>query len=323
MRLVSFDDGSGARPGCLAGEGPDEVVVDIAAVASSHGEKPPASVGQLLELLYSGDSPLVEALRSACADPGGAEAATVPAGSFRLLAPLSPGAQVVCAGANYGDHLREMKGLRPPPSVIWFTKAPTSVVASGEPIVVPRHAAGMVDYEGELAVVIGKRCYRASQAEAFSFIGGYTIINDVSARDWVADALAATDPQEVRATWDKNLLGKQFPTFCPVGPAVVSADAVPHPERLHLLTRVNGTVMQDAWTDDLIVGIAELVSFLSQFMAFAPGDIISTGSPAGVGVARTPQVFLKPGDHVEVEVEGVGILANPVVAEESPQPAPG
>ncbi|HZD66349.1 MAG TPA: fumarylacetoacetate hydrolase family protein, partial [Acidimicrobiales bacterium] len=136
--------------------------------------------------------------------------------------------------------------------------------------------------------------------------------NDVSARDWVAEALGAADPQEVRAAWGRNLLGKQFPTFCPLGPVVLTADEVSDPARLRLTTTLNGGVVQEASLSDLIVGINELVAYLSRFFALAPGDVISTGSPPGVGVARTPPVFLGPGDLVEVAVHEIGVLANPV-----------
>lgn len=320
MRLVIFEDQLGPRPGCLLAEDGELAVADVSAVALAAGLPAPATFGALIEITMDEAAPLAQALRTMCSADSPLSAARVQPGTFRLRPPLSPGAQVLCAGANYRDHLREMDGLAPPSSVMWFTKAPSSVIASGDRIVVPRHAADMVDYEGELAAVIGRRCYRAGERDALAYVGGYTIVNDVSARDWVADALSATEPQEVRSRWDKNLLGKQFPTFCPLGPAVVTSDAVADPEDLHLVTRVNGAVVQDASTKDLIVGVAALVSYLSQFMVLMPGDVISTGSPAGVGVARRPQLFLHPGDLVEVAVDGVGVLVNPVAAEEPVAP---
>lgn len=219
MRLVMFEDRLGLRPGCLLGEDAESAVVDVSALALATGEPVPAGFGALIELATGGGA-LVQALRKICSGLSRQPEMTLQPGTFRLRPPLSPRAQVICAGANYRGHLREMDGLRAPSSVMWFTKAPSAVVASGDPIVVPRHAADMVDYEGELAAVIGRRCYRASERDAISFVGGYTIVNDVSARDLVADALAATEPQEVRARWDQNLLGKQFPTFCPLGPRV-------------------------------------------------------------------------------------------------------
>ncbi|HET9060686.1 MAG TPA: fumarylacetoacetate hydrolase family protein [Acidimicrobiales bacterium] len=310
---MSFDDGGGVRPGCLMADGR---VLDVGGMALAAGVQPPGHVGEVLQALSSGQHPLADELRGVL--DGGvpvAAAPVVPAGRFRLRAPFTPGAQIVCAGANYRSHLEEMQGLHIPSSVLWFTKAPTAVIGHGDPIVLPREAPGQVDYEGELAVVIGRHCYRAGEEEALSCVGGYTLLNDVSARDWVAAALAAEDPEEVRAAWGRNLLGKQFPTFCPVGPAIVTSDEVADPGQLHLITRVNGSVVQDAWTSDLIVDVARLVSYLSGFIAFVPGDIISTGSPAGVGVARTPPVFLAAGDRVEVEIESIGVLANPVEAE--------
>lgn len=312
MRVVHFDDGSGVRLGCLLGDGS---VLDVAEVARRGGLEAPRHVGELLAARSGGPGPLDDALRAALDGDAPAGAAVVTVDQVRLKAPLAPGAQIVCAGANYRSHLEEMQGMDSPSSVLWFTKPPSAVADPGEPIMLPRQAPSQVDYEGELAAVIGRRCYRASEEEALSCLGGYTLLNDVSARDWVAAALEAKDPQEVRVSWGRNLLGKQFPTFCPLGPAILTADEVADPGRLHLRTRVNGSVLQDASTSDLIVGVASLVSYLSQFMAFSPGDIISTGSPAGVGVARTPPVFLAPGDRVEVEVETIGVLSNPVEAD--------
>lgn len=313
MRLVSFDDGSGIRPGCLLEDGS---VLDVATFARSKGIEAPRHVGELLAALTPGRGPLGEALRSLLERGAPSEAAPIVlADHFHLEAPLAPAARIVCAGANYRSHLDEMQGMPTPTSVLWFTKPHTATIGPGAPIVLPRQAANQVDYEGELAVVIGRRCYRVHEDEALAHVGGYTLLNDVSARDWVTAALEATDPQDTRVTWGRNLLGKQFPTFCPMGPTILTADAVADPSRIHLTTKVNGSVMQDAWTSDLIVGVAALVAYLSQFMAFAPGDVISTGSPAGVGVARTPPVFLAPGDTVEVHVEAIGVLDNPVEAE--------
>lgn len=312
MHLVSFDDGSGVKPGCLLGDGS---VLDVAVVARRAGLHAPGHVGEVLGALSGEPGPLGDALGSALGSGSPAGAAVVSADRVRLKPPLAPGAQIVCAGANYRSHLEEMHGLDAPSSVLWFTKPPTSVIGPAESIVLPRQAPDQVDYEGELAAVIGRRCYRVSEAEALSCVGGYTILNDVSARDWVATALEAKAPQEVRVTWGRNLLGKQFPTFCPLGPAILTAGEVGDPGRLHLRTRVNGAVLQDASTSELIVGVASLISYLSQFMAFSAGDVISTGSPAGVGVARTPPVFLASGDLVEVEVEPIGVLRNPVEAD--------
>lgn len=313
MRLVSFDDGTGARPGCLLDDGS---VLDVGGIARAAGLKEPRHLGELLVTLSSGRNHFRDVLESFLDDGAPAETAlVVSVGCFRLEPPLAPGARIVCAGANYRSHLEEMQGMAAPSSVLWFTKPSTAVVGPADPIVLPRQAPSQVDYEGELAAVIGRPCYRASEGEALSCVGGYTLLNDVSARDWVAPAFGATDPQEVRVTWGRNLLGKQFPTFCPLGPTILTADVVADPSRLHLFTRVNGAVVQDAWTSDLIVGVAALVSYLSQFMAFSPGDVISTGSPAGVGFARTPPVFLAPGDLVEVEVEPIGVLSNPVEAD--------
>lgn len=314
MRLAMFDDGGGWRPGALAGsdgEGEPAAVLDLAALAASLGLARVSNMGEVLGRFSNGGDSLLAAAAEAVASPEVGR--FVETGKWRLGPPIGPGGTVLCAGANYASHLAEMSDLSVPSSTLWFTKSPASVVASGEAIVLPRAFPSMVDYEGELAVVIGRRCHEVRPDEAMDYVGGYTLVNDVSARDWVAEALAAEDPQEVRAAWGRNLLGKQFPTFCPLGPVVLTADEVPDPGLLRVTTTVNGQVVQDAPVADLIVGIPELVSYLSSFFALAPGDVISTGSPPGVGMARTPPVFLAPGDLVEVSVTEIGVLSNPVV----------
>ncbi|MFC0082574.1 fumarylacetoacetate hydrolase family protein [Aciditerrimonas ferrireducens] len=313
--MVSFEDGEGQRLGLLLNDRGE--LVDVAAIARQLNIAAPRHFGDLLVVLTSGQNSLADVLYSLESD-GSTDRipeAVLPIDAVRLRAPITPGAQILCAGGNYRSHLQEMQAMAVPSSVLWFTKATTAVIGPNDAIILPRHAPDMVDYEGELAVVIGRPCYRVSEDEALSFVGGYTLLNDVSARDWVKEALAAEDPQEVRASWGRNLLGKQFPTFCPLGPVVVTSDELQDPGDLHLTTRVNGAVVQDSSTADLIVGVPALVSYFSQFVALAPGDIISTGSPPGVGVARTPPIFLAPGDRVEIEVAPIGVLSNPVEAE--------
>jgi 2-keto-4-pentenoate hydratase/2-oxohepta-3-ene-1,7-dioic acid hydratase in catechol pathway len=193
-----------------------------------------------------------------------------------------------------------------------FTKSTAALTGSGEPIVLPRGHDAMVDWEGEFCAVIGRVAHNVDARHALEYVAGYTLINDVSARDWVEAVFTSTGIMGPIAAWEENLLGKQFPTFCPLGPAIVTADEIPDPSDVRIRTKLNGEIMQDAHTSDLVFGVAELIAYYSQFYALRPGDVISTGSPAGVGFARSPKVFMRPGDIVAVEVDAIGILRNPV-----------
>lgn len=221
----------------------------------------------------------------------------------RLLAPLNAAA-VLCIGLNYRKHAEEGKQAIPANPVL-FMKVPTAVQNPGGPIVLPRKLrSDKVDYECELAVVIGKRCYNVSKADALSHVLGYTCANDVSARDWQKDGGGGQ--------WCR---GKTFDTFCPLGPCLVTADEIPNPNSLKIRTVLNGNVMQDWNTDDMIFDVPTLIEFLSASTVLAPGTVILTGTPHGVGAARTPPVFLQPGDTVTVEIEKIGELTNPVIEE--------
>jgi len=248
-------------------------------------------------------------------DPQQARAAGLlrPQAEVELLAPLRERPIVICGGVNYRAHNRELGGDVPdpilPPS---FIKNPYAVIGTGAPIRLPQKYSNMVDFEGELAVVIGRPCSNVRVEEAMDDIGGYTIINDVSARDFVMAYGEVKIEPTVRALL--NIAGKQFPTFCPCGPAILTADEVKDPRRLHITTTLNGTVMQDADPDDLVFDIPALVAEFSRFYTLQPGDLVSTGSPPGVGAGRNPPVFLKPGDEICVTVRGIGSLRNPVVA---------
>lgn len=232
-------------------------------------------------------------------------------------APLAPAVtdpgMVLAAGLNYRAHLREMN--TPVPAIPYtFTKSVAALTGSGQPIVLPRGHATMVDWEGEFCAVIGHPCYNVPAREALEYVAGYTMINDVSARDWVDAVFASTGIMGPIAAWEENLLGKQFPTFCPLGPAIVTTDEIPDPGDVRIRTKLNGVTMQDAHTSDLVFGVAELIAYYSQFYTLQPGDVISTGSPAGVGFGRDPKIFMHAGDTVEVEVESIGVLCNPVIA---------
>ena len=222
----------------------------------------------------------------------------------RLLAPVVPGS-VLCIGLNYRRHAAE-SGVAVPDHPVLFMKMPSSVQRPGGPIVLPRALrSDEVDYECELAVVIGRRCRNVSREQALDYALGYTCGNDVSARDW--------QMQWGGGQWCR---GKTFDTFCPLGPALVTADEVPDPNALRIKTVVNGETLQDWNTNDMIFDVPELIAFLSGSSTLEPGTVIMTGTPHGVGAARTPPRFLQPGDTVTVEIEKIGALTNPVVAEE-------
>ncbi|MCS7239370.1 MAG: fumarylacetoacetate hydrolase family protein [Thermoguttaceae bacterium] len=226
----------------------------------------------------------------------------VPADEARLLPPIPNPEKIICVGANYADHAAE-SGVPVPAEPIIFCKFLTALCAPEQPIVLPR-VSQEVDYEGELVVVIGRSGRYIPEDQAREYIAGYTCGNDVSARDW-----------QLRKPGNQWLLGKSFDTFAPCGPVVVTRDEFAHPLRLPIQLRLNGKVMQKSNTDQMVFSVEKLVSYVSQVCTLKPGDLIYTGTPAGVGMARKPPVFLKPGDWVEVEIEGIGVLRNPVIAE--------
>lgn len=212
--------------------------------------------------------------------------------------PLRPG-KIVCIGLNYLDHIREA-GVERPKSPLIFSKFPGSVIGPGEPIPVDTELTKRVDWEVELAAVIGRRLRNATKDEALDGVFGYTVANDVSARD-----LQFADGQWVR--------GKSLDGFCPLGPVLVSADEVADPQALRLRTTVNGHTMQDSSTAEMLFGVAELIEFCSRSFTLDPGDLLLTGTPWGCGEFMQPKQSLRAGDQVTVEVEGIGSLSNPVV----------
>jgi 2,4-didehydro-3-deoxy-L-rhamnonate hydrolase len=215
------------------------------------------------------------------------------------MLPIELPSKIVCVGLNYRDHAEE-QGVELPSAPLLFAKWPNTLIGPGEPIVIPP-VVTMCDYEAELGVVIGSRVSRVSKENAFEAVRGYICANDVSARD-----LQFGDGQWTR--------GKSPDTFCPVGPAVVPASEIRNPHDLRIRAIVNGEVLQDSTTANLIFGVDEIISYASQTITFEPGDLILTGTPAGVGVFRDPQRLLQPGDEVTIEIEGVGSITNPVVA---------
>jgi 2-keto-4-pentenoate hydratase/2-oxohepta-3-ene-1,7-dioic acid hydratase in catechol pathway len=208
--------------------------------------------------------------------------------------------KIVCVGLNYLDHIRE-SGAEPPAEPLIFAKFPSAVIRSGDPIPIDDELTKRVDWEVELAVVIGRTARRVDAADALDYVRGYTVANDVSARD-----LQFGDGQWVR--------GKSLDGFCPLGPEVVTPDEIPDPQALSLRTTVNGEVMQDSSTSKMVFGVAELIAFCSRSFTLEPGDVLLTGTPWGCGEFMDPPRSLRPGDVVEVSIEGIGSLRNPVVA---------
>jgi 2-keto-4-pentenoate hydratase/2-oxohepta-3-ene-1,7-dioic acid hydratase in catechol pathway len=228
---------------------------------------------------------------------------SVPLG--KLLAPIEP-SNILCIGLNYRRHAEE-SGHPPPEFPVLFLKATSAVQNPGDPIEIPVHRASHeVDYECELAVVIGRRCKNATRANALDHVLGYTCANDVSARDW--------QRRWGGSQWSQ---AKTFDTFCPLGPALVTPDEIPNPNALGIKTVLNGQVMQDWNTNDMIFDVPALIEFLSGSKTLLPGTVILTGTPHGVGFARKPPVYLKPGDTISIEIEKIGTLSNPVVLEKA------
>ena len=214
------------------------------------------------------------------------------------MLPIARPGKIVCVGLNYRDHAEE-QGVELPVEPLLFAKWPNALIGPGDPIVIPRLVT-QCDYEAELGVVIGTRVARVSKENAFEAVRGYVCANDVSARD-----LQFKDGQWTR--------GKSVDTFCPVGPLVAAAE-ISDPHALRIRAIVSGEVLQDSTTANLIFGVDEIVSYASQTITLEPGDLILTGTPAGVGFFREPRRLLEPGDEVTIEIEGVGSLTNPVVA---------
>ncbi len=224
-------------------------------------------------------------------------------GPITLLAPMPDPQKIFGIGLNYADHARE-QGKEPPAEPVIFNKLPTCVRAHGNPIVLPK-LSKEVDYEAELVVIIGKRGKHIARADAMSHVAGYACGNDVSARDWQA-----------RKPGGQWLLGKSFDSFAPFGPEMVTVDEVGELPNLRIQSRIDGRVMQDSTLAQLIFDVPYLLEYISGICTLEPGDVIFTGTPPGVGMARKPPVWLQPGQTVEVEIERVGTLSNPVVAEE-------
>jgi 2-keto-4-pentenoate hydratase/2-oxohepta-3-ene-1,7-dioic acid hydratase in catechol pathway len=322
MKLATFESGQGNRIGVIKGEQVGDIGVFLHLLAKrsiAAAEQPglQAAVGTLLAagpppqdmiaLLERGDSWLAALDEVVSAVAEGSESAGekprvfIPVESVRLRAPISRPGKIACVGLNYALHARE-QDREPPRKPVFFLKSNNTICGPGDPIVLPINS-NEVDYEAEFAVVIGKRGKRIPVEKAFEHIVGYTILNDVTARD-----MQYGDRQWFR--------GKSCDTFGPTGPWIVTKDEIPDPENLRISLTLNGKTMQDSRTSDLIFKIPFLVSYLSQSLTWEVGDVLSTGTPGGVGRYRQPPVYLQAGDNVSVTVEKIGTLSNPVVGPE-------
>lgn len=238
--------------------------------------------------------------------------ALLPIDQVKFEAPLTGPRALVAVGMNYVDHLEEMD-TAPPEHPHVFIKSYSAIVGPGESIVLPKDHENMVDWEAELVVVIGKTCHEIKAENAKDYVFGYMAANDLSARDWVQQTFDSKTHMDAINNWCINLLGKQFPTFCPIGPCLVTKSEISDPTNLKIECRVNGQVMQSSHTSKMLFSVAQVVEYVSKFYILKPGDAILTGTMAGVGYGRNPKVFLKKGDVVEVEIEKIGILKNSVL----------
>lgn len=229
-------------------------------------------------------------------DPNAAFTTPVALAEVELLAPIADPGSVIAVGLNYVDHAKE-SGLDIPSSMVTFPKLPQSIIGPGQVIRWSKEQSDEVDYEAELALVIGTPARDVPVERALEHVLGYTCCNDVSARD-----AQFSDGQWMRS--------KSFDTFCPLGPWLVTPDEIPDPQSLRISCRVNGETLQDSNTSQMIFGVAEIISYLSSFFTLRSGDVITTGTPAGVGFARKPAIYLRDGDVVDVEIEGIGVLTN-------------
>jgi 2-keto-4-pentenoate hydratase/2-oxohepta-3-ene-1,7-dioic acid hydratase in catechol pathway len=291
MKLVTYQPaGAGPQLGVIV----DESVINLS--VASEGNLPNA----MRAFLEMGDDGMNAARR--VATKRNAKALGVPLAAVKLMAPVLNPSKVIAIGLNYMDHVRESGG-KPPAIATMFAKYPSSIIGPGDAIRWDPAHTSKVDFEAELAVVISKRAKGVQEADAYDYIAGYTICHDVSARDLQIEK------------GDQWIMGKSLDTFCPLGPYLVTRDEIADPHALTIRCLVNDVAYQDSNTKELIYRIPYLIAYLSRGITLLPGDVITTGTPHGVGAFRKPPVFLKHGDVTTVEVEGLGSLTNPCVEE--------
>jgi acylpyruvate hydrolase len=289
MKLVTFTRDGAARIGALSQNDGRDVVIDL-------NQATPSLPSDMIGFLVGGEANRKLAAQAIANPPTDA---VLDRSAVKLSAPILRPGKIICIGLNYRDHAAESNAELPAfPTV--FAKYASCIIGTGESIVIPR-VTSQVDYEGELAVVIGRRARDIAEADALDYVAGYAPFNDVSARDY----------QMRTSQWT---IGKTFDTFGPLGPALVTADEIPDPHALDIRVSIGDDVLQSSNTKHLIFTIPQLIAYLTSVMTLEPGDVIATGTPAGVGAARKPQRWLLAGDVVRVEISGLGALENPVVA---------
>ncbi len=287
MKLVTFTHRAATRIGIWLEA--QNTILDLRQAA-------PTLPQDMIAFLAAGADALAQARAALANPPAGA---WLPLDEVTLLAPIPRPGKLLCMGHNYRDHSATTPGELPEyPNL--FLKASSAVIGPGQPVIIPP-ASPYVDYEGEFCFVIGKRAWRVPEAQAMQHVAGYTLLNDVTARDYTKHV----------SQW---MLGKSFDTFAPLGPALVAADEVADPHRLELALTVNGEERQHSNTRNLIFSIPFLIAHLSAVMTLEPGDVVSTGTPSGSGAGRKPPVFLKAGDEIRLVVERIGELVTPVIA---------
>jgi 2-keto-4-pentenoate hydratase/2-oxohepta-3-ene-1,7-dioic acid hydratase in catechol pathway len=293
MRLATYIADAEPTYGLVINDTVIELLPEVNAVAGLAGK-----VATLVDFLGTGERGMAVAKHIASRRDR-APRSTQPIGSVHLMAPVLRPTKMLYVGQNYPDHVAEASGETRSKYPRIFAKFSTNIIGPGEPIILPT-LSDKVDFEAELAVVIGRRARNVLPADALQYVAGLTIANDITARDMQFDEQQLT-------------LGKNFRTFAPLGPVLVTLDELPDPPNLEIKCWVNGQLMQSSNTGKLIAPIPELISFLSTIMDLEPGDVISTGTPSGVGYFRNPPTFLEHGDVVRVEIDGIGTLENPVV----------
>jgi 2-keto-4-pentenoate hydratase/2-oxohepta-3-ene-1,7-dioic acid hydratase in catechol pathway len=305
MKLVTYHRADGYRLGAIL----DHHVIDLQDTWRASERENPTGDGarvddfpsSMLDFLRRGSQvwEMAQAIVAWAASGSIPQFVRYPLEDTRLAPSVPDPSKIVCVGLNYMDHCLE-QNVEVPERPMLFAKFPSALIGPGELITWPAGLSAQVDYEAELAVIIGRTARNVPAQQAYDYIAGYTIANDISARD-----VQFADVQWVR--------GKSFDTFCPLGPYLLTRDEVGDPHNLAIRCRLNGELMQDSNTDQLIFKIPQLLEFITSTSTLYPGDIICTGTPDGVGVFRAPPVFLKPGDVIEVEIEGLGRLRNPIV----------
>jgi 2-keto-4-pentenoate hydratase/2-oxohepta-3-ene-1,7-dioic acid hydratase in catechol pathway len=283
MKLVTFHGKNGLKLGAINGDR----IVDLTAAKVAKS---------MIELIAMGP----KGLKKASAAVKSKKAKRRPLAGTRLASPIPRPGKILCSGINYKSHAEENPNAKMPSEPFFFAKMPSNVIGHEDVIPYPKGSA-QLDYEVEFSAVIGKRLSRATEAEIMPALFGYTLLHDVSARD-------------VQFKDNQITLGKNFDGFCPIGPCIVTADEMTEPDNVRLMSRLNGKTMQDGTTADWLFSLPRLISFLSQVMALEPGDVVSTGTPAGVGLFQKPPVFMQVGDVVEIEAEGIGVLRNRIGA---------